>query len=54
MLLFIIQCLYIQITLDPNSEIYKMYIQMQNQLFTQLYQELLEKFNTQLSNQING
>ena len=45
---------YTQITLDPNSEIYKMYIQIQNQLFSQLYQELLEKLYTQLSNQING
>ena len=37
-----------QITLDPNSEIYKLYQQMKNQLFNQLYEQLFDELYKQL------
>ena len=40
------------ITLDPNSEIYKMYIQLKDQLFNQLYNQLFAELYNQLYNQL--
>ena len=40
------------ITLDPNSEIYKLYIQLKNQLFEQLYNQLFTQLYIEISSNL--
>ena len=41
-----------KITLNENSEIYKLYIQLKNQLFEQLYDQLFNQLYVQISNNL--